>query len=475
MRKVIGAFRKDIVKQFYFETVLLVVFSTAAAAILVRLFLPGFNRLFLKQLTLNIQQNPMPLWILLTAGFVTVPLAGSYPALVMSSFLPIRVLKGLSGTALKKTVFRKILVVVQFTLAIGLIAGAGGVYNQLTYLQNMDLGYSMDNILYFSNRGELKGRYETVKNEFLGVPGVEKVTTSANYFPFSKSTDSTWQWEGKDPTFKPSITWLTVDSDFLDTFDIKLLDGDPLWSRDDFTGTSDRILINKKLAGIIGREDIIATRLSYSGKHYLVVGVVEDIIPNPRWRVDEPLVFLQNPQRFNYVYIKIRSDDIMKTLAGIREIFERVNPSFPFEYEFMDDDYREQFHFVRRTRALVAYSALLAVFVSCLGLFGLAAFNTEVRTKEVGIRKVLGSSVSRIVLLLSKELTLLVLLANVIAWPVTWYLISQWEKDFLHQAPVNPWIFPAAGAIAFVVALFTVGYQSAKAAAANPVVSLRYE
>ena len=475
MRKVIGAFRKDIVKQFYFETVLMVVIATVTAAILARLLLPIFNRLFLKQLTLNIQQNPTPLWILLTAGFVTVLLAGSYPALVMSSFLPIRVIKGLSGTAFKRTVFRKILVVVQFTLAIGLIAGAGGVYNQLTYLQNMDLGYSMDNILYFSNRGELKGRYETVKNEFLGVPGIEKVTTSANYFPFSRSTDSTWHWEGKDPTFKPSITWLAVDSDFLDTFDIKLLNGDPLWPRDDFTGTTDRILINKKLAGIIGRKDVIGTRLSYSGRNYKVVGVVEDIIPNPKWRVDEPLVFLQNPQRYNFVYVKIRSDDMMKILAGIRQIFERVNPSFPFEYEFMDDDYREQFNFVRRTRALIAYSALFAVFVSCLGLFGLAAFNTELRTKEVGIRKVLGSSVSRIVLLLSRELILLVLLANVIAWPVTWYLVTKWEKDFLHQAPVNLWIFPAAGALAFVVAMLTVGYQSAKAAAANPIKSLRYE
>jgi putative ABC transport system permease protein len=475
MRKVIGAFRKDIVKQFYFETALIVLTATAAAAVLTRLLLPGFNRLFLKQLTLNIQQNPAPLLILLTAALVTILLAGSYPALVMSSFLPLRIIKGLSGTALKKTAFRKILVVSQFTLAIGLIAGAAGVYKQLTYLQNMDLGYSVDNILYFSNRGELKGRYETAKNEFLNVPGVEKVTTSANYFPGGRSCDSTWQWEGKDPTFKPSITWLTVDSDFLDTFDIGLLEGNPLRPEDDFTGTSDRILINKKLAGIIGLEDIIGIRLSYSGRNYTVVGVVEDIIPNPRWRVDEPLVFLQNPQRFNYIYIKIRSKEMMKTLAGIREIFEGVNPSFPFEYEFMDDYFREQFNFVRRTRALVAFSALLAVLISCMGLFGLAAFNTELRTKEVGIRKVLGSSVSRIILLLSRELTLLVLLANVIAWPVTWYLITQWEKDFLYQAPVSLWVFPAAGAIAFVVALLTVGYQSAKAAAANPIDSLRYE
>lgn len=475
MRKVIGAFRKDVVKQFYFETALLVVTATAAAAFLVRLLIPGFNRLFIKHLTLNILQNPTPILILLIATFVTILLAGSYPALVMSSFLPLHIIKGLSGSALKRSAFRKILVVFQFTMAIGLIAGAGGVYNQLTYLQNMSLGYNTDNILYFSNRGDLKGLYETVKNEFLSVPGVEKVTTSANYFPGSRSTDSTWQWEGKDPTFKPTITWLTVDSDFLETFGIELLEGTPLRPEDDFTGTSDRILINKKLAGIIDRGDVIGTRLSYAGRNFQVAGVVEDIIPNPRWRVDEPIVFLQNPHRLNYIYIKIRSQDMMKTLAGIRKIFERTNPSFPFEYEFMDDYFREQFNFVRRTRTMVACAALLAVIISCMGLFGLAAFNTELRTKEVGIRKVLGSSVSRIVLLLSRELTLLVLLANVIAWPLTWYLIAQWEKDFLYQAPLNLWMFPAAGGIAFLVAILTVGIQSAKAATADPIESLRYE
>lgn len=475
MRKVIGAYRKDIIKQFYFETALLVVTAAAAAAILVRVLLPAFNHLFQKHLTLSILQNPTPFWILLIAAFVTILLAGSYPALVMSSLLPLRIIKGHSHTAPKRTFFRKVLVVVQFTLAIGLIAGAAGVYKQLIYLQDMDLGYSVNNILYFSSRGELEGLYPTVKNEFLSIPGVENVTTDSNYFPGGRTSSSAWHWEGKDPTYKPSISWLSVDSDFLETFDIRLIEGSPLRPEDDFTGTSDRILINKKLAGIIGRDNVLGIRLSYGDRNYRVAGVVEDIIPNPRWRIDEPFVFLQNPQRYNYIYIKIHSRDMMKTLAGIRTVFERTNSGFPFEYKFMDDYFREQFDFVRRTQAMVAYSAMLAILISCMGLFGLAAFNTELRTKEVGIRKVLGSSVSRIIVLLTKEFTLLVLLANVIAWPVTWYLLIKWEKDFLYQAPVDFWIFPAAGAVALIVALLTVGYQSAKAAASNPIDSLRYE
>lgn len=475
LRKVIGAFRKDIIKQFYLETAVLVVAATAAAVLFARMFLPGFNRLFQKHLVFNVLQNPAPFLILMAAALVTILVAGSYPALVMSSFLPVRIFKGLSGTAIKRTTFRKVLVVVQFALAIGLIAGAGGVYNQLSFLQNMDTGYNKDNILFFSNRGELQGRYEAAKTAFLDIPGIEIVTTDSTFFPGGRTTDSTWLWEGKDPTFNPTITQLSVDSDFLKTFGIALLEGTPLRPEDDFTGTSDRILINEKLAGMIGRENALGTRLSYNGRNFTVVGVMEDIIPNPSWRVDEPMVFHQNPERFNYIYLKIRSADMPRTLAAVQSVFEQMNPSFPFEYNFMDDYHRGQFDFTRRTRDLVGYSAILAIFISCLGLFALASFNTELRTKEVGIRKVLGSSASRIVLLLSKELTLLVLLANIIAWPVTWYFISHWEKKFLYRAPVQLWLFPAAGSLAFVIALLTVGYQAAKAASADPVKSLRYE
>jgi putative ABC transport system permease protein len=475
MRKVIGAFQKDIVKQFYFETSLFVLISMVLTVLLAELFLPVFNTLFRKELTLSFLQNPSLLGFLIGTSLITALVAGSYPALLMSSFQPIRIIKGFSGSSLKRAGFRKALVVVQFTLAIGLIAYAAGIYKQLTYLQTMDLGYNMENLVFFSNRGELLKRYETAKSEFLQIPGVAKVTTASAYLTGGRSNSSSWQWEGKDPEFKSSITFMSVDSDFLETFGIPLVKGRFFRRENDYSGNQGEILINEKLAGIIGKEDLIGARMSYSGQHYTVIGVIKDYLPNPRWRVDEPLILLQKPEDYRFIFLKIRPENIPQTLAQVKNIFERLNPAFPFEYEFMDNDYEIQFSFVRRTRSLIAYLAGFAIFIACLGLFGLASFNTEQRTKEIGIRKVLGSSVSKIVMLLSKDLTKLVLLANIIAWPVAWLSLNLWLQSFLYRTRINLDIFIIAGAITLIIALFTVSYHSIKAATANPVDSLRYE
>jgi putative ABC transport system permease protein len=475
MRKVIGAFRKDIIKQFYFETSLFVLISMVLTVFLAKLFLPVFNTLFRKELTLEIFQNPSLLGFLIGTSLITALVAGSYPALFMSSFQPLRIIKGLTGSSLKRAGFRKALVVVQFSLAIGLIAGASGVYKQLNHLQTMDLGYNMENLVFFSSRGELRERYETAKNEFLQVPGVKKVSASSAYPTGGRSNSSSWQWEGKDPELKPIITFMSVDSDFLETFEIPLVQGRFFRKENDHSGNPSEILINEKVAGIIGRENPLHTRMSYSGRNYTVIGIIKDYIPNPSWRVDEPLILLQTPKDYRFIFLKIHPENIPQTLAQVKNIFERLNPGFPFEYEFLDADYEIQFNFVRRTRSLIAYLAGFAIFISCLGLFGLASFNVEQKTKEIGIRKVLGSSVSRIVMLLSKDLTRLVLLANIIAWPVAWYLLHRWLQSFLYRTHIRFDIFILAGVITFITALITVSYQSIKAATANPVDSLRYE
>jgi putative ABC transport system permease protein len=475
MRKVIGAFRKDIIKQFYFETSLLVLISMALTVLLAELFLPVFNTLFRKELTLSFLQNPSLLGFLIGTSLVTALVSGSYPALLMSSFRPMQIIKGFSGLSLRRAGFRQALVVVQFTLAIGLIAYAAGVYKQLNYLRTMDLGYNMENLVFFSNRGELLKHYETAKNEFFQIPGVAKVTTASAYLTGGRSNSSSWQWERKDPELEPIITMMSVDSDFLEALQIPLIKGHFFRRENDYSGNPGEILINEKLAGIIGMKDPIGARMSYSGQHYTVIGVIKDYLPNPRWRVDEPLILLQKPENYNYIFLKLHPENIPQTLAQVKDVFERLNPGFPFEYEFMEDDYEIQFDFVRRTRSLIGYLAGFAVFISCLGLFGLASFNAEQRTKEIGIRKVLGSSVTRIVMLLSKDLTRLVLLANIIAWPGAWYLLNKWLRSFLYRTPINLDIFVVAGAVTLIIALFTVSYHSFKAAAANPVDSLRYE
>lgn len=225
MRKVIGAFRKDIIKQFYFETSLFVLISMVLTVFLAKLFLPVFNTLFRKELTLDVLQNPSLLGFLIGTSLVTALVAGIYPALFMSSFQPLRIIKGLTGSPLKRAGFHKALVVIQFSLAIGLIAYASGIYKQLSYLQTMDLGYNMENLVFFSSRGELLEQYETAKNEFLQIPGVNKVSAASTFPTGGRSNSSSWQWEGKDPEVKPSITFMSVDSDFLETFEIPLVQG----------------------------------------------------------------------------------------------------------------------------------------------------------------------------------------------------------------------------------------------------------
>jgi putative ABC transport system permease protein len=475
MRKVIGAFRKDIIKQFYFETSLFVLISMVLTIFLAKLFLPVFNTLFRKELTLEILQNPSLLGFLVGTSLITALVAGSYPALFMSSFQPLRIIKGFTGSSFKRARFRKVLVVIQFSLAIGLIAGATGVYRQLNYLQTMDLGYNMENLVFFSSRGELLERYETAKNEFLQVPGVIKVSAGETFPTGGRSNSSSWQWEGKNPELKPSITFMSVDSDFLETFEIPLVQGRFFRQENDHTGNPGEIIINKKLSGIIGKENPIGTRMSYSGRNYTVIGVIKDYLPNPRWRVDEPLILLQNPEVYRFIFLKVDPKNIPQTLAQVKNIFERLNPGFPFEYQFLDATYEIQFNFVRRTRSLIAYLAGFAIFISCLGLFGLASYNVEQKTKEIGIRKVLGSSVSRIVIHLSKDLTRLVLLANIIAWPVAWYLLNRWLQSFLYRTHIRFDIFIVAGVMTLIIALITISFQSIKAALANPVDSLRYE
>jgi ABC-type antimicrobial peptide transport system permease subunit len=339
----------------------------------------------------------------------------------------------------------------------------------------MDLGYNMENLVFFSTRGELSERYETAKNEFLQIPGVMKVSAASAFPTGGRSNSSGWQWEGKDPEVKPSITMMSVDSDYLETFEIPLIQGRFFRKENDHSGNTGDILINDKLAGIIGRENPINTRMSYSGRDYTIIGVIKDYIPNPRWRVDEPLALLQMPEDYRFIFLKIEPENIPHTLAQVKNIFEQLNPAFPFEYEFLDTTYEIQFSFVHRTRSLIAYLAGFAIFISCLGLFGLASFNAEQKTKEIGIRKVLGSSVSSIVMLLSKDLTRLVLLANIIAWPAAWYLLNRWLQSFLYRTHIRFDIFIVAGTLTFFIALVTISYQSIKAATANPVDSLRYE
>jgi putative ABC transport system permease protein len=477
MRKVVGALRKDIVKQFYLETSLFVLISMALTLLLAKLVLPVFNNLFQKNLTLELVRNPALLGFLIGISLVTALTAGSYPAFFMSSFQPLRIIREFAGSSFKRGGLRKVLVVVQFSLAIGLVAGAAGVYRQLHYIQTMELGYNMENLVFFSSRGKLLEHYSAAKNELLQIPGVKKVSASSTYPTGGRSNSTSWQWEGKNPELKSLITDMSVDPDFLGALEIPLVRGRFFREQDDPSGHSGEIVVNERMAGILGRPDPTGMRLSwpYTGRDYTVIGVIKDYLPNPSWRGDEPLILHRTPESYNFIFLKIDPANIPQTLAQVQSVFERLNPGFPFDYQFLDAAYEIEFDFVRRARSLMTYLAGFAIFISCLGLFGLASFNAEQRTKEIGVRKVLGSSVSEIVIHLSQDLTRLVLLANIMAWPVAWYLLQRWLQGFLYRTPIRFDIFIAAGLIALAISLVTISGQSIKAARANPVDSLRYE
>ena len=479
MRKVVGAFRKDLVKQFYLETSLFVLFSMALTILLAKLALPAFNALFQRHLTLDFLRNPFLLGFLIGISLVTALTAGSYPAFLLSSFRPLRTIRDFAGSSSKRAGIRRVLVVFQFSLAIGLIAGAAGVYRQLRYVQTLDLGYNMENLVFFPSRGRLLEGYEAAKNEFLRIPGVKEVSAGSTYPTGGRSNSTSWQWEGKNPELKSSLTDMSVDSDFLDALEIPLVRGRFFRPENDHSGNAGEVVVNEKMAGLLGRPDPIGMRLSWSwpgrGGNYTVVGVIKDYLPNPSWRGEEPLILHQTPESYRYIFLKLDPGNVPRTLSRVRGVFERLNPGFPFEYQFADTAYGNQFDSVRRTRALMAYLAGFAIFISCLGLFGLAAFNCERKTKEIGIRRVFGSSVSKIVFHLSKDLTRLVLMANMIAWPVAWYLLERWLQSFLYRTRMRFDIFVAAGAATLLIALVTIGGQSIRAARANPVNSLRHE
>jgi putative ABC transport system permease protein len=477
MRKVVGAFRKDIVKQFYLETSVFVLISMALTVLLAALALPVFNQLFQKELTLDLLRNPALPAFLAGTGLITALAAGSYPAFFLSSFKPLRIIREFAGSSIKKAGFRRVLVVVQFSLAIGLIAGAAGVYRQLHYVQTMDLGYDMEGLVFFPSRGKLLEHYGTAKTELLQIPGVRAVSAGSAYPTGGRSNSTSWLWEGKNPELKILITDMSVDPDFLETFKIPLVQGRFFRDQDDHPGGTGEIVINQRMAALLGRPDPVGLRLSWpeTGRDYTVIGMIKDYLPNPSWRGEEPLILHRTPEAYRFIFLKVDPANGHRTLAQVGSIFERLNPGFPFDYRFLDADYESQFDFVRRARVLMNYLAGFAVFISCLGLFGLASFNAERKTKEIGVRKVLGSSISQIVIDLSKDLTRPVLLANLVAWPAAWYLLHRWLQGFLYRAPVRFDIFIAAGLTALVIALVTIGGQSLKAARANPVDSLRYE
>ncbi len=473
VRKVVGAERASLIGQFMGEAMLLTSIALVLAMALVAVLIPAFNQLTDKRLMLPINQPAF--WLILLALLVLMGgLAGSYPALFLSSLNPVRVLKGTLRFGSGAQLFRRGLVVFQFVLSMLMIVGTVIVYRQLQYIQTKNLGYDRENLIRIRSEGELGQKFLLFKERLSQLAGIESVTfLKTNPLHNGNTTDGI-KWVGKDPTIAIQFNNTSVGYDFARTMGMKILRGrdfSPAFGTD-----STNYLINEAAAKRIGYKDPVGQPLTFWGKPGKIVGLIEDFHFNSLHVAIRPLIVqFQKNDHWGNILIRTRPGQTKQALASIEALCRQMNPKFPFAYSFIDTEYEERYKSETVIGTLSTVFALVAIFIACIGLFGLAAFMAEQRTKEIGVRKVLGASVASIVALLSKDFLQLVLIAIVIASPVAWYAMNRWLQDFAYKINIEWWVFALAGLLAVSIALLTVSFQSVRAALLNPVKSLRSE
>ena len=478
LRKVVGAQRRQVMGQFFGESLIFTFLSLGVALLAARALLPAFRQLTGKPLPVKDFLDPAILLGIVAVAIATGFLSGSYPALFLSSFRPVAVLKGGRLSGVKGGLFRKALVVLQFSLSVMLMIGTVVIYNQVHFMKNKSLGFDKEHLLYVPIEGKLLDNIPSLKNEFLQHPGIQSVSATSHSPTGVYNNGQDWDWEGRDPNVNPLVTYFGVDPDFLETFKMELVQGETF--RQGSGHSLSFVIINERFADIIGLPNVTGARLSQGNRHLQIVGVAKNFHFTPVDREIGPAIIYYDPtyksmQTYRYLFVRLKPGDIPDAIAHIEKTVKSFNPGFPFEYRFLDSDYDLMYRGVEREMAVVRAFTVLAILISCLGLFGLAAYTAEQRTKEIGIRKVMGASVPGIVALLSREYAKWVLIANVIAWPVSYFLMSEWLQDYHYRIGLGLPVFLLAAAISVVIAQLTVSYQAVRAARSNPVTSLRYE
>ncbi len=474
VRKTVGAYRRHLILQFLGESFLLTGLAVLVALLFAAILMPVFNELSGKTLTLN--YTTAPFW--LTLGTLTVLvglLAGLYPAFLLSSFQPTRVLKGLFTVKTGQS-FRQTLVVGQFALSIALMICTVLIYNQLQYMQQKSLGFDKSQLLYVRMGGELKKKTAQFKQELLKQSSVQAAAaTTATLVDVGNETEIEWQ--GQRPKDEFLITHMNIDPDFLTTVGMKLASGSNVRLKA-ATDTNQTYLINETAARRMGytNQTALGKRVTFWGKMGTIAGVVRDFHFRPLNVPIAPFILRYGPGDFYFqTLVKTRPGRTQEAIQRISQLYKQYEKEAPLQYGFVDQELDQQYRTEQRTGRIVLSFSGLTILISCLGLFGLAAFTAEQRTKEIGVRKVLGASVTSIVTLLSKDFVKLVLIAIVIASPLAWYGMNRWLQDFAYKITIDWWVFALAGLLAVGIALLTVSFQSVKAALMNPVKSLRSE
>ena len=468
IRKASGATRRKLITQFYGESILLTLIAAIIAIILVKLLIGPFNELTAKELEFRLS-DPKMLAAICLIILVTALFAGSYPAQFLSSFKAADVIKG--TYRIGSTIFRKILVIVQFGISVALIICTIVIYKQIQQLSQKDLGYDKNNLLYFPLRDF--SNYSAFKETLLKCPGVENVTAT-NRIPVTM-TNSSWayRWEEKDPELDILFQQIYVDFDYIETFRMEITEGRSFSTQ--FATDTNNYLINEEAVRRMGIESPVGKILYYGDNQGQIIGIVKIFNFHHLSRAVDPLVLIPDPDYFTEVLIRIKPGDKDNTIQEIGKIWNNYYTGEPFDYRFLDEELDQMYRPEQRMGVLFNLFSLLAILISCLGLFGMASFMAEQRTKEIGIRKTHGSSIFNIFILFNGRFVKWILIANVIAWPVAWFAMNRWLENYAYKTTVSWWIFPIAAAVSVIIGFITVSYQSLRAAATNPAETLHYE
>lgn len=476
VKKTLGARRSTLIFQYLGESIFIASLALLLALLFVQAFLPEFNDITGKQLRLSFDFSLILSFLTIT--FITGLIAGSYPALYLSGFKPASILKGggsmsrLSDAAGEGWA-RKGLVVFQFTLSVLFIVSVLVVYRQIAYVQSKNLGYDRDNILYFEKEGQVEENAAVFLSEVKRIPGIINASATSHNLLGNKVSTTGIHWEGKNPEEQIPFEIAWVDYGLLETLDIEMATG-RTFSRD-FGTDSTKIILNQAAIETMGLRDPIGKTINLWGDGRQIVGVTKNLHFESLHEEVKPMFFIIEPARSWWVMVKIEAGKEAVVLPKLQELYATFNPAFPFEFKFLDASYQAQYVAEQRVSVLSRYFAGIAILISCLGLYGLAAFAAEQRRKEIGIRKVLGASVTNIMALLSKDFLKLVFLAIVMGSLLSWLAMSSWLEGFAYRIELGWWVFGIAGAAALLIALFTVSFQAIKAANTNPVTNLRSE
>jgi len=481
IRKAVGSLRRQLIGQFLGESLLITLLALVLSLLLVSLSLPLFNQLAAKQMSIAWSS---PIFWLLLAGFTffTGLIAGSYPAFYLSSFSSVKVLKGTFKAGRLASLPRKILVVLQFTVSVSLIIGTLIVFQQIQYARNRPVGYTREGLItIYINTADMYNHYSVIRNELLQTGAIVNMAMSGSPTTEVYSNQSGFEWPGKDPNMAPTFAVVPVTQDFGSTVGWQFVSGRD-FSRD-FASDSSGLVLNEAAVKYMGLKHAVGENVKYlytsfHNNNFRVIGVIKDMIMQSPFTPVKPTIFTMDSAAVGIGVITVKIDPAISTLKAISvigSVFKKYNPGSSFDYTFNDDEYAKKFSAEQRIGSLASVFTGFAIFISCLGLFGLASFMAEQRTKEIGVRKVLGASILHLWGLLSKEFVLLVSLSFFIAIPASWYLMHNWLRQYDYRTPISVWVFVMTMGMALLITLATVSFQSIRASLANPVKSLRSE